>query len=267
VRSASLGIGVLTFALLYGGVADAAPPSVPACLDASEQGQDLRDKGKLTKAAALFETCAAASCPAPVRASCAKWQAEIAESMPSIIVAARDDADADVVGATLSIDGGPGANVSGRAITLDPGPHTLVVTAPRYEKAEQKLVVTTAEKNRIVRIRLATLEAAPPAPAAPPPAKSSSGVPVLALGLGGLAVASGVVSLAVGLGARGDLSDLHNAPCAATRTCPADETSDIKKRLLIADVALGVAVVAAAAAVYFWLTTPSHTKTASVTSR
>lgn len=256
--------------------AGAAPntnPTVPECLDASERGQTLRNEGSLSKATARFAECSSASCPAPVRSSCRKWLASVIESMPSVVVAPRNASDEDVASATVLVDGSPveAAVESGKAISLDPGPHVLTVKAPAYASVEEKIIVRVGEKNRLIRVRLepaTTQPVAPPPPAPPPPPPPpAEPMPVLALGLGGVAVAAIATSLVLGFTTRSALDDLKSDPCASTRTCSEDETSSLRTRFIIADVALGVGVVAAGLAVWAWLSTPKKplTRQASAT--
>jgi hypothetical protein len=241
-----------------------ATPAVTACLDAAEQGQDLRSQGRLREALERFAKCAASTCPTSVRKPCSRWQDEVVALMPSIIVVVRDEKEEDVADAKVAVDDGPAEAVSGRAWTLDPGTHTIVVEA-HGQRVEQKVVVSQAEANRVVRVRLAktgaaeTPVAAPSrAESAPPPSKPTSSIAVAPLALAGVAVASATVSLWLGLSARGDANDLADTPCGATHTCSDGQLSGIRTRLVIADVALGVAAVSAAVAVWLWVSDASR---------
>jgi hypothetical protein len=231
---------------------------VQQCLDSSENGQKLRDEGKLSAARDLFRTCAVPGCPAPVRKSCIKWHQELVESMPSIIVIARTEKDEDVVEAEASIDGGPAAPVSGKALPIDPGPHTITVRAKGFAGVESKVVVNTSEKNRAVKITLVKDEAStsepprPPSPAPPeekrpPPEPSGRHATALTFVFGGVAVASIAGSTVVGLTTRSARDDLA---CGQSKTCTDDDTSGLRARFIVADVLIGVGVVAAAAAVW-----------------
>jgi hypothetical protein len=253
----------------------AVTPAVKACLDASEEGQDLRTQGKLRAALERFATCAASTCPAAVRKPCARWQDEVVAAMPSIIVAVRDETEADVADATVRVDDAPAEAVSGRAWTVDPGAHTIVAEAPHHRRVEQKLVVSMAETNRIVRLRLANTspaEATPPTPSAevaplPSPSKRDSSIPVAPIALAGVSVASATLSVVMGLGARGDANQLRDAPCGTTHSCPEGQLDGIHTRLVVADVALGVAVASAAVAVWLWLSERSARRSATAAWR
>jgi hypothetical protein len=232
---------------------------VQQCLDSSESGQKLRDEGKLSAARDLFRACAVAACPAPVRKSCIKWHQELVDSMPSIIVIARTEKDEDIVAAEASIDGGPAAPVSGKALPIDPGPHTISVRAKGFAGVESKVVVNTSEKNRAVKITLVKDEAAtseaprPPSPAPTeekrpsPPEPSGHHATALTFVFGGVAVASIAGSIVLGLTTRSARDDLA---CGKSKTCTDDDTNGLRARFIVADVLIGVGVVAAAAAVW-----------------
>src|SRR6516162_662763 len=61
------------------------------CIEASEQGQVLRNANSYTSARQAFERCAMESCPQVLRERCVTWLTDLNERFPSVIVAARDD--------------------------------------------------------------------------------------------------------------------------------------------------------------------------------
>lgn len=236
------------------------PPSVARCLDASEEGQRLRDEGKLSRARALFETCSSATCPAVVRSNCTMWLEGVVQSVPSIVVSARDDNGADVLDASVEIDGVTRGPVGWRPIDLDPGPHTVKVTAPHHRSNEQRLIAVAGEKSRPVRAVLDRItgdlrevpSAAAPSTGAEQPGQGR-GIPAFSLVFGGIGVVSAGVSLGLGLTARSDISALEGSSCAATKSCAQDDVDSIRARLLVADILLGVAVVSIVAAGVYWV--------------
>ena len=263
MRRLVLGAGLALALVHVSDVTHAAPPTVAQCLDASEQGQAMRDEGKLARAREQFAICSSTSCPAPVRTSCMKWLEGVVEQTPSIIIVVRDPNDRDVTDATVVIDRAARTKVTGQPVELNPGPHTLVVEAPGHETVRESIVATLAEKNRHVRVRLprastpsASERTPAPSTTEPSPSRGRS-VPALTIGLGALALAGVGASLYLGLDARSDLSDLR-ASCRAGNTCNESDTDGIRTRLVIADVALGVSAVAAIAAVWIWLAQPSR---------
>jgi hypothetical protein len=242
--------------------ARASEPTVDECLKASEAGQRLRGAGHDLRARKSWETCTAAACPALVRQDCAGWIADIDRSLPSVVLIVRDAADRDVQNASITVDGAR-EPVTGRALLLDPGEHALVAEAPGFARLEQRLLVNTAEKNRLVVLRLASTAgeagaAGPPAGTlavdSPAPQASAIGSPPTAAWiLGGVGVASAGASLLFGLAARHDLSAASDAPCAPARSCDDSIRRSSQTKLVVADVLLGASVVAIAAGVWVWL--------------
>ncbi|MBX3228506.1 MAG: hypothetical protein KIT84_07630 [Labilithrix sp.] len=272
----AMGPALVLACSLVAGRAGAAP-SVAQCLDSSEQGQAMRDANKLLRARELLSTCASASCPGPVRASCGQWLKSVRERTPSVIVAVRAADDArDLTDASYRVDDGAAERVSGQPRELDPGVHAFHVRAPGHKEAEQSVVVNLGEKNRLVVVSLAPSGETTPASAAAaadaekPPAlaplgpvpapPSSSGFPrvPVAIGLGAVALGTLGTSIFLGLDARGDLADLRSSACGAAGTCGDGATDGIRTRLVVADVLLGTSIVAAAAAVWLWLSAPGR---------
>lgn len=251
--------------LLLSAPAHAALPTVDQCLDASERGQRLESEGKLSSAREQFAVCASDACPPPVRVSCTRSAEQVVERMPSVVVVVRDEGELDVKDAVVTFDDARREPIDGRPIALDPGPHSLRITAPDREPVERAVVVVVGEKDRVVRVQLPVAKAVATLPPRPvdDPARS---VPVLAFVLGGISVASLGASIGLGLDARSDRDDLRDAPCAVSRTCAADDEASVKRRLVVADVALGVAVVAGVAAIWVWLSAPSGKTTSAASS-
>jgi hypothetical protein len=249
-------IAAVLVATLLSNRAIAAPqPTVSRCLDASEEGQRLRDAGKLAQSRALFETCAADACPTVVREKCTAWLEETVRAMPSLVFSARDQNGSDVSDAVFEVDGVVRDARTGKPIELDPGPHSLKVSAPGYRSNEQHVIATSGEKARPVRVVLARSSSAGAEPARTNPSTSdgTSPIPTLSYVLGGIGIVSAGASLGLGLATRSDAAALDGAPCATTKTCSEDDVSAIRTRLLVADVLLGVAVVSLVGAGVYWL--------------
>lgn len=200
----------------------------------------------------MFRACSQPSCPAIVRKDCAKWLSEVDETQPSIVIAAQDAAGADLSAVKVLVDDRQVATkADGSPIVVDPGEHTLRVEAPGHAPLTQRLVVRVSEKNRLVRVVFQDgAKAAPPAPVGPPrpsteasaPASSSSSgslvLPLVLTGVGVLALGSFGY---FGLTSKSDLSKLRT-DCAPF--CDQSQLDDVKSRMLIADVSLGVGIVA-----------------------
>ena len=103
-----------------------------ACLDASSKGQTLRDQHKLVEARQQLRVCAAGGCPSVVQTDCAAWLADVEKAIPTVVLAAKNGAGADLFDVKVSVDGQPLASrLDGQALPLDPGPHAF-----RFEGAD-----------------------------------------------------------------------------------------------------------------------------------
>jgi hypothetical protein len=144
-----------------------------ACVAASEQGLTLRQQGKLHGALQQLAACADASCPAEVKAECAKRIGDVDAAMPTLVLAATDGAGNDLRDVKVSMDGAPLATtLDGRPLKIDPGEHTFRFEAAGQPPVDKKLVLREGEKDRRESVMIGTPAPAPP-PAAPPAAAPS----------------------------------------------------------------------------------------------
>lgn len=212
-----------------------------ACVSAYEEGQQLRKASKLISARAKLLVCAQESCPAVVRKDCTVWVAEVDQITPTVVLAARAPNGKDAVDVAVSLDGKPFVTrLDGKAVAVDPGPHTFRFELAGEAPHDETIVVHEGERNRSV---LADFQPAAPAAAAPSAvavpmraAPTPAGAYVLAaFGVAGLGVfgAFGLMGLA-------DKSDLDQRNCKPD--CPQSDVDKAKEKFLIADVGLGVGV-------------------------
>lgn len=227
--------------------AHADPPPAPSvrdtCADQAEDGQRVRDQGRLVAARSLFVACAQSSCPKIVAESCRAWLAEVEERLPSLVLAARSESGEDLSEVRVELDGAPlVSKLTGARVPVDPGPHVLVFHHGG-RVAEQRLVVRDGERGRAVLVSFAR------APASASVVKRPSGWPVVALGIG--SVVSFAASGAFGL--KG-LVDYNRLSGSCSPSCSQDDVDSIRRSFLVSDVALGVGLVtlAAAAVLYLW---------------
>lgn len=240
-----------------------------ACATAAEDAQRARNESKLISAKDYLEICTRPVCPAPIRKDCEGWSAEIEKAMPTIVISAKDDGGGDILDVKVSVDGNVIANkLDGSAVPVDPGAHLF-----RFEKqngdaepVEQKVVIKESEKDRKIEVHMHVAAAKPaPAPAVQPaiePEPKSS--PPIA---GYISSAVAVASLGVGVffyvSAKHDIDDLKGQ-CAPF--CNSSQVDPIQTKIIVSDVALGVGVVAAAAAVYFFVSHGHSSASAKVGS-
>lgn len=256
VLSSAIALGAILVAL------DPVTHAQPAdpCLVAPVDGQKLRRAEKLTDALTQFATCARQTCPAEIVQRCSQWSEEVQAAIPSVVLAARDAQGHDLADVVVSVDGGAAAPMGTRAIDLDPGDHRFVFQHGGSPDVEQRVILREGEKNREV---VATF-GPPTAPAVqsesvtPAPVESSSGenrpVPTLTWVLGGLGVAA-LASFGT-FGALG-VSQRSGDGCASGGSdCTQSEKSSVDTKFLIADVSLGVGVVALGVATWLYLSRP-----------
>lgn len=231
--------------MLASAVATAAP-TVEQCVSASTAAQQEQKNGSYLAAKRQLEVCANPQCPSVVQSDCTKWLAEVLASMPSLVVVARLDG-VDQRQARVLLDGHLWqAELSGRPEDIEPGQHELTVTVGTQTRF-QKLLVNVGEKNRLVVFEFAT------AVTDGPGVESGRRFPLVPVVLSTVALA-GVTTFAVlGLSGRVGLDALLKQECAATKSCAPSAVAELQRRFLIADVALGAGVVAAAFATWQWI--------------
>lgn len=234
-------------------VAQAGDPDAQkkACIAASTDGQKLRDDRKLAAARDKFIGCAAQTCPELVRMDCSEWLAEVEHLQPTIVPSAKDQNGNDLLDARLSIDGvAIPSPLDGRALTLDPGAHTLVFVSGAA-RAEMTLIVKEGEKSRLVVATL-TLQTKKP----PPETTTSEASPLPFVFLGASAVALASFTY-FALKGRSQWSSLEGG---CKPSCDPSDVEAMRKKFLVADVSLGVALVTAGLGAY--LLVSRHTEEA-----
>jgi hypothetical protein len=225
-----------------------AQPADDPCLTAPVDGQKLRRDGNLLDARDKFDLCGRKTCPDTIIQACMRWGSEVQSAIPSVVVVARDAAGGDVTDAQVSVDGQPPAPIMARALELNPGTHRFVFKRPGSPDVERQALVHEGEKNREV---LVTFGAVAQPPARPPePARPVSTLTWVLGGLGGVALIGSGTFGAMGLSAR---SSNH-----CDTGCTQPQYNDALTKLQVADVLLGVGVVALGAATWLYLTRPTE---------
>ena len=238
------------------------------CVEASTAGQTSRDAGKLHEARDRFLVCSRDACPAAVRPSCNRWLAEVEALTPSVVVRVADAVNTDITEGTMTIDGDSYA-LDGKTIQLDPGKHVVVVFTSDGARVEKKVLVAAGEKSRLLELRLEKPKAAKasepataaPEPAAPLASDRKSTIPTGSWVLGGVSV---VALGSFGVFAVSASSELSKLKKACSPSCTDEQTRTGRTNALVADVSLGVGVVALAGAVtWALLAAPSSHESAS----
>jgi hypothetical protein len=234
------------------------------CVTHNNDGVDLRAKHKLLAARQAYRECVAdPGCPGVVRAECETALAELKTAIPTLLISVLDEQRHDVVAATLKVDGRPVA-LDGQPLELDPGPYELVASGPATSTTMQVVAVEN-EANRQVELMLKALplsnsepgqgpDAGQESALAAPPQGPRSRVPSYVLGGVGAAAAASFAYFAIS-----GHSQLSNQLEKCKPTCSRSDVRDVRTKYLLADVSLGVSVVALAAAGYFlWRAAPER---------
>jgi hypothetical protein len=232
---------------------------VDECIVAAERAQRLHVEGSWLSARAAALACARDACPQVVRKDCLELFTRLEHDVPSIVVVARDGDGQDVSDVRLFLDDAPVTeNLSGRPLDVDPGEHRLRWRDAAGRVGQARLVARAGEKSRLVVVPLV----APPAPVRPsrdvprdataPPPRPPTVAP-LALALGAVSVVGFTGFGFLGLTASSDL-DAMRSSCAPE--CRSDAVSRARTKAVVADISLGVGLVALAAAVWAQLVTP-----------
>jgi hypothetical protein len=171
--------------------------------------------------------------------------------------------------------------LDGRAIEVDPGEHVLRLEPDGEAPMEQTVLIREAERERSIVVRVggrSEPSSVPPSataatsPTSPHPERldgsgeaSSAGVgpwpAYVAAGVGGVALASFAWFALSGISARSDL-----ASCKGD--CDASAVDAVHRKFIVADISLGISIVALGIAAYLLVTQPhAPTPTAATLSR
>ena len=231
------------------------------CATAAEHGQQLRDDGKYRRARDEILVCARSACPGPIKADCGRWLAELDRDAPTVVFGAKDGDGKDVFDVRVSIDGEPiQTRLDGKPVLVDVGEHKITFVWPSGTVKEERVLVRAGEKSRPITFversaKPAVVPAPSPAaptaePSSPPsPTKGSLALPLAAAGVGVVAFASFAF---FGLSGQSELADLERCK----PYCTMDRVDSARTKLIIADISLGVGVVALGVATYMILTRP-----------
>ena len=217
------------------------------CVTDNNLGGEQRLSHHLLASRESYRACLAdPECPAVVRTECEAALAELKRAIPTLLVSVLDRQRHDVVTATLQVDGRP-VVVDGSPLEMDPGSHQFLATGGGASTTLQVVAVEN-EANRAIEIMLAT----PPAEAAlawtnPTLVASERGSFVPSYVLGGIGVLGAASFAYFGLSGSSGYDDLQQCKPHCTRGA----VSEVRTKYLLADVSLGVSVLALASAGYF----------------
>jgi hypothetical protein len=243
-----------------------------ACLDAYVRAQELEKAQRWVASRDSFESCSRPVCPKMVVMDCAEALPKLDARMPTLVVAAKDATGQDTTAVALFVDGLPVRDhLDVVALPIDPGEHTLTMRLGA-DTIEQRVVMVEGDKGRRVVADFSTLHhapsglasdvPAPPAPTVPPPVPSHTElaprpIPTSVYVLGAVSLAAfGSFTTAAILG---DVQKSDLGACAGH--CSNSAYDVMLDRYIVADVSLGVGVLALGATAYLFFTRPHRPAT------
>jgi len=247
--AASLLLGGSTLLLLSARAS--AEEGAAQCLQAYEDGQNLRRRGDLLSASQKLLTCGGPACPVRMQRDCQRWWDEVQRSLPTVVFRVRGADNASLSGASIAIDGAAAQPLDGRALQMNPGQHLAVFEHPGYAPLRTPVFITEGEKlepHDVTLIALSELgrpalsppsrmTAVPmdPAPGARAP-RSWTG-PIAA---GAVAALGGVGFAYFGSSAKSGEQALDRC----TPDCSQGSVDGVKRDYLMANLSLGIGVAA-----------------------
>ena len=242
-------IGFVAFALslAWPGVAPAQDgaaqeETTQRCIAAYESSQELKLDRKLIEAEEQLRICVATECPQVARQDCGRWLDEVQQATPSIVIRFIDASGAERNDVTVTTADGRSlaAQLDGKAIAINPGPQRLLLTPRGGAVVPHDITVAEGEKLRQVVVKL-------PGARESEATEGDSSIHPVAWVLYGLSAAG--IGAFIGLGVHSlGLEDCKD-------TCNDEQVDDIVLFRALADVSLGVGVLALGGAI--WVTVAS----------
>ena len=230
--------------IAWSSVAQAEPTDRKVCLAAVDEGQTLRDEGKLKEAREKFLLCASAGCPSVIVKQCDEWVAAVERDTPTVLFRLHEASGKEVIDVRVIIDGKLVSNtISGQPLALEARDHTFRFELADGRSIEERLVIRVGEKNRMIESTFpapSTPEAVPPpiiAPPPPPEPPPGFRVPLLGWVGGGVFVVGATTTAVFAIRANGTANDLRES-CAPR--CMEHDRDAVQRRLVIANVGLFV---------------------------
>jgi hypothetical protein len=249
------GVAVAFAVGLFGMHGVARADELDVCVDASGTAQKLRDEGKFRLAREQMLLCARDVCPGPVKKDCAEMLEKLDVAAPTVVLGAKDPRGRDAIQVRVKVDGQALVErLDGKPLLVDPGEHVLRFEMEGAKPIDERVVIRTGEKNRVITVTFTPADAGgPPATVPETPTSGGGGVSFLPWALIGVgAVGLGLFTY-FGLKGKGEIDDLKNT-CGKTSSCAQSDVDDAKGKLVVADVSGALGLVAAGVGVYLLVT-------------
>jgi len=188
-----------------------------------------------------LETCANASCPTIVREECATQLGRLIPRIPRVVFAARDREGHDLTDVQVHANGALLLSQLGaEGVSMNPGRYRFELVGPGGTKAEQDVLLREGEVKRRVDVVFSPSAVRADGPRQAPAQRTIWTPPV---------TVSAVVA-ATGLAFFGFFAITGKSIESCSPDCTQREVDRLRRDYLVADVSLGVALVAAGTGAY-----------------
>ena len=206
-----------------------------ACVSAADQGQNLRDQGKLESARTAFLDCARPSCPRIVADQCTQWLAGVNAEMPTVAFRALDPSGNELIDVTVYVDSHERkGTLDAKPIDLDPGIHTFRFVHAGLPDLIFQAVVRAKEKDRVIEGRFN-----PPEHQAAPEHHHPFRFPWTA----SLSFTVGILSfIGMGISVGTAANDANHLRAACAGFCAQSDVDWIQTRILIGNITMGTGI-------------------------
>lgn len=239
-----------------------------SCATTAERGFALRQSGRFLEALDKLTQCAREECPRLVKNDCRTGLGELKENAPRIAVRVRDEKGADLIPMSVVLDStvlSSFEQANGRIV--DPGPHVVKIETAHTSLREQSVMVLATDKVRTVEF---VVEAAPPVQTGGVSLRPALREPALVADRRGAWAAGAVgVGFLATAGILGGWAILEHRSLQSScgTNCFRPEAEVAHARAIVADAALGAAVVSFGVATILWLTAPRPERTSTTARR
>lgn len=241
------------------------PDPVVKCVESYTEGQRLRNDGHLLEGRAQFWECSQSTCPAALRKDCITWSEELKAQIPTVSFRATLDGKL-ASDAKVYLDGRLlETALGGRAVELNPGPHTARFELGSFPAQEQEFVAAEGERYRVLNAEFKSLTPAPVAVnTSPTPLVDTAPerpIPTLTYVFLGVGVAGAISAVVWGISTSVTKGDLE-ATCSPN--CSQNKIDAVKQRALLSDISTGVGILGFAGAAITYFTRPEAPRVGSV---
>jgi hypothetical protein len=242
-------------------------PSKQQCAAAYVAAQRLRKADKLSEAKAQLEVCADDACPAALTKDCKPWLEDVLQNQPSVKISVIGLDGKPAGDARVTVDGRSVDANAAEPIELDPGKHQFHFELEGANPVDKEIQLSRGDKALPVSADFSGQAPAPSAPesapAPEPKAETGRPIPVSVWILGGVGLV-GLGSFAY-FGSKGKSEENHLADTCAPN-CDQSDVDASHRKYLIADISLGLSLLAFSGAAYFYFTRPTKERTPTALS-